>query len=197
MMAVLSREDLTRVGLKLDPTAFQELVADAVRAMPAAETAGSALHDLTAAESAVLEAGGFDLRPERPDESADDPLVRGAAEYAALLATALTPPQVAQRLGLDVSRIRHRLAERTLYGVKTPAGWRLPLFQFDPSTGGVLPGLATVLTTLDPETHPVAIQRWFLHPDPDLEREGRSMSPRDWLLHGGAPTAVVPLAAAV
>jgi hypothetical protein len=176
---------------------FQQLVADAVRAMPAAEPSGSALHDLTAAEATVLETGSFDLRPERPDELADDPLARGAAEYAALLATALTPPQIAQRLGLDGSRIRHRLAERTLYGIKTAAGWRLPLFQFDPFTGGILPGFAAVLTTLDPEMHPVAIQRWFLRPDPDLELEGRMVSPRDWLLHGGAPKAVVPPAAVV
>lgn len=196
-MAVLSREDLTRVGLQLEPAAFDQLVADAVRAMPAAEASDSARHDLTAAEAGVLEAGGFDLRPQQPDESADDPLARGAAEYAAILATALTPPQVGQRLGLDGSRVRHRLAERTLYGLKTPAGWRLPLFQFDPFTGGVLPGLAAVLMRLDPAMHPVAIQRWFLRPDPDLEVEGRSVSPRDWLLHGGDPTAVVPPATVV
>ena len=196
-MAVLSREDLTRVGLQLDPTAFQQLVADAVRAMSAAEPSGNALHDLTAPEAAALEAGGFDLRPERPDQPADDPLARGAAEYAALLATALTPQQVAQRLGLDSSRIRHRLAERTLYGVKTAAGWRLPLFQFDPSNCAVLPGLGAVLTTLDPEMNPVAIQRWFLRPDPDLEWDGRSLCPRDWLLQGGAPAVVVPPAAVV
>ncbi len=196
-MSLLSQEDLARVGLQLDPTAFEQLVAEAVRAMPAAEPPGSALHDLTAAEVAVLEGGAFDLRPERPDERADSPLARGAAEYAALLATALTPAQVAHRLGLDVSRVRHRLAARTLYGIKTPDGWRLPVFQFNHFTGGVLPGIGAVLATLDPRIHPVSIQRWFLSPDPDLEIEGRMVSPRDWLLHGGAPTAVVPPAAVV
>ena len=47
-------------------------------------------------------------------------LARGMAEYAALLATALTPAQAAQRIGVDVSRVRHRLVAWTLYRIKTP-----------------------------------------------------------------------------
>ncbi len=190
-MPLLERQDLARIGLDLEPKAFQQLVADAVRTMPHAGPAGDALHDLTADEVATLEGGGFDLSPERAEDRDDVPLARGAAEYAALLATALTPAQAARRLGIDVSRVRHRLAARTLYGIKAAEGWRLPAFQFDPLSG-VLPGLGVVLASLDPGWHPVSVQRWFLGPDPDLAIDGRSVSPRDWLLQGGDPKTLAP-----
>ncbi len=192
-MPTLTRDDLDRLGLELAPEAFEQLVAEAVRGLPVAEHVGSPRHDLTAAEVAALEQGGFDLSPETPEELAGEPVARGVAEYAAMVGTALTPAQAARRLGIDVSRVRHRLAARTLYGIKTPHGWRLPLFQFDPSSGA-LPGVGPVLASLDPDLHPVSVQRWFLAPDPDLEVAGRAVSPRDWLRHGGAPSAIAPLA---
>ena len=80
--------------------------------------------ELTAEERALLEAGGADLRPLGPGE--DEPVVRAAAEYAALLASALTVPEVARRLGVDGSRVRQRLAARQLYGIRRPTGWPIP-----------------------------------------------------------------------
>lgn len=190
-VSLITRDDLERVGLDVSPSAFDRLVAEAVRAMPPVHT-GDSVHDLSAAEAIVLERGGFSLSADVLRDANDDPLARGAAEYAALLATALTPAQAAPRLGIDESRIRHRLGDRTLYGIKTPAGWRLPLFQFDPVTGGALPGIGSVFVALDPDLHPVSVQRWFLTPDADLEVSGRATSPRDWLRQGGGPTAIAP-----
>jgi len=80
--------------------------------------------ELTAEERALLEAGGADLRPLGPGE--DEPVVRAAAEYAALLASALTVPAAARRLGVDGSRVRQRLAARQLYGIRRPTGWPIP-----------------------------------------------------------------------
>ena len=192
-MAALTRDDLQRVGLDLTPDAFSELVVEAVRAMPATERAGVPAHDLTEEEVAVLERGGFDLTEDMPASSTDDPLARAVAEYAALLATALSPSQVAAQLGIDASRVRHRLAAHALYGMKTAEGWRLPRFQFDPSTGCTIPGADVVFAALDPDLHPVSVQRWFVSPDPDLVVDGKPASPRDWLRRGGDPRAMAPL----
>lgn len=190
----LTRAELARIGLDVPPDQFERLVADVVRAMPAAGATRDPRRDLSAAEAAALERGGFDLASGTDDDAADDPLARGAAAYAALVATALTPAQAAARLGVDPSRVRHRLAARTLYGVRTPHGWRLPRFQFDPASGRDLPGLGTVLAALDPDLHPLSVTRWFLHPDPDLVVDGAPVSPRDWLRQGRDPRAVAPLA---
>jgi len=189
---VLTQRDLQRIGLDLAPEAFHRLVAEVVRALPPADGRGDPARDLTAEEVAALERGGLDLAPATAEDRDEDPFARGAAEYAVLLATALSPAAVAERLGVDPSRVRHRLAARTLYGVKTPHGWRLPRFQFDPDTGRALPGLGRVLAALDPELHPLSVMRWFLTPDPDLEVDGVPASPRDWLRRGGAPEAVAP-----
>ena len=54
-----------------------------------------------------------------------------------------------------------------------------------------------VVRALRPGAHPVAIQNFFASPNPDLyldEGEERPLSPRDWLLSGGGPEVLVPLA---
>ena len=191
-MATLTREDLERIGVVLDPAEFVRLVVEAVRDMPAAAP-GDPARDLTAEEAATLERGGFDPRPLTQDELADDPLARGAAEYAALMATALTPREAAAHLGIDASRVRHRLSERTLYGVKVSGVWRLPRFQFDPATGRELPGIGEVLAVLDRDLDPVSFRRWLVTPDRDLIVDGRAVSPSDWLRRGGDPSAIPPL----
>jgi hypothetical protein len=188
----LTREDLDRIGLHIAPEQFDALIATAVRAMPAV-AASDSRHDLSAEEAAALQRGGFDLTPEQDKGGVGDPLAVGAAEYATLVSTALTPAQAATQLGIDSSRVRHRLAARTLYGVKTPHGWRLPRFQFDPASGRVLAGIGVVLAMLDPDLHPVSVQRWFLLPDPDLAINGMAVSPRDWLRQGRDPRAIAPL----
>lgn len=190
---MLTKHDLERIGLDLAPDAFTRLVADVVRALPAVSRRGDPTRDLTPDEGAALERGGLDLSPETTEDQEHDPFAQGAAEYAVLLATALSLAEGAERLGLDPSRLRHRLAERTLYGIKTAHGWRLPRFQFDPDTGRELPGGGKVLAALDPDLHPVSVTRWFLTPDPDLEIDERPVSPRDWLRHGGSPRAIAPL----
>jgi hypothetical protein len=148
--------------------------------------------ELTATEEALLRNGGLDLRPLASREKSR--LARTAAKYAALLETSLTTAEAAARLKVDASRVRQRLLDRTLYGIRTSAGWRVPAFQFEGKR--LLPALGDVTAALSPELHPVAVFNWFTLPHPDLvdEELGRSLSPREWLLAGLPPTAVVDVA---
>jgi hypothetical protein len=146
--------------------------------------------ELTADERAVLEAGGANLRPLEPEE--DEPVVRAAAEYAALLASALTVPEAARRLGVDGSRVRQRLIARQMYGIRRPTGWLLPLFQFEGD--GLVPGIERVLPRLSGQMHPLAVVGWLSRPHPDLHRPDdpseTPISPLEWLRSGGGPDAV-------
>jgi hypothetical protein len=129
-----------------------------------------------------------------PNLGARSPLIQTAADYAALLATALSVPELARRLGVDQSRIRQRIARHTLIAVKDAAAWRLPLFQLDDMGQQLVPGLAAVAPRLA-GVHPVAVARWFTLPHSDLvDDEGRPISPRVWLLSGGDPDDVAALA---
>ncbi len=149
--------------------------------------------EFSPAEVAVLEEGGLDLSPPVAEEP--DPLARTAAKYAALLATALTTREAAGLLGTGESRVRQRLKEKTLYGVKAGRENRLPAFQFE--GGKEVPGIGEVLRHVDRSLHPVALSNWFTLPNPDLYLDGeeeRAVSPREWLLSGGTPGVLVPLA---
>jgi len=149
--------------------------------------------EFSPAEVAVLEEGGLDLSPPAVEEP--DPLARTAAKYAALLATALTTREAAGLLGTGESRVRQRLKEKTLYGVKAGRENRFPVFQFE--GGKEVPGIGEVLRHVDRSLHPVALSNWFTLPNPNLYLDGeeeRAVSPREWLLSGGAPGVLVPLA---
>lgn len=154
---------------------------------------GPSRSELTPAEVAVLEAGGFDLDPRGHGD--DDPVVRAIAAYAALIEGALTTAAAAARLGVAPSRVRQRLGERSLYGIMPDADWLLPDFQFDGAK--VLPGLGQVVRALDPGLHPVAVDAFFATPEPELAdpATGRALAPRDWLRAGYPPADVARLAA--
>lgn len=145
-------------------------------------------------EQQALVAVGFNLEP-GPKGVAPVAVVRAAARFAALRATALSVRQAAERLGVDTSSIRRRLGDRTLYGIKADGRWLLPAFQFDGDA--LVPNTERALAALPVGVHPVAVANWFLRPDPDLELAGEPVAPRDWLLVGNDPEPVVALAAAL
>ena len=147
-------------------------------------------YELTDPEALVLREGGFDLSQGAVDRS--DPVAEGVADYAALLKTALSTREAADRLGVNPSRVRQRLGEGTLYGIRFGSEWRLPLFQF--ADGGLLPGFEEVIARVDrEEVHPVALYRWFTSPSSELYADDLEieLSPRQWLAGGrpGAPVA--------
>ena len=147
-------------------------------------------------EVELLERGGFKL--DRLDFGLEDPIVRTAFEYAVLRTTGLTSRDAAERLGVNDSRVRQRLGERALYGIKANDEWRLPAFQF--AGEGLVPGIDRVFPRLPDGLNPVAVYRWFHAPNPDLEGgggEGRALTPLQWLQMGNDPDVVAELAAAL
>jgi hypothetical protein len=153
----------------------------------------SAAQALTAGEIDALESVGLSTAAWSGSAN-QDPLMRSIADYMALIETSLTTGQAAGYLKLDVSRIRQRLRERSLYGIEYDGERRLPRFQFERKQ--VLPGLREVIGALPEHLNPLDVVEWFLSPNPDLEvaRQDAPLSPRDWLLHGEPVTAVVALA---
>ena len=142
----------------------------------------------------LLERGGFVL--DRLEFGLEDPIARAAFEYAVLCATGLTIHAAAKRLRVHGSRVRQRLGERSLYGVKIGDEWRVPAFQFE--RGGIVPGIDRVLPRLPQKLNPVAVYRWFHTPNPDLEereRPGAPLTPLQWLQAGNDPNVVAELAA--
>jgi hypothetical protein len=159
-----------------------------------AASAASGMEPLSAAEEAVLRAGG--LEPEAP-LSGGDPVAQGQEDYERLLDTALSTEEAARFLGVNESRIRQRLnaSPPTLYGVRARRGWKLPRFQF--TADDVVPGFEQVLAKVPRDLHPLEFESWFLMPNPDLpfrEDAERALSPKEWLCLGYPPGEVAALA---
>ena len=182
-------------GLAVSPKELDRLVAEAVNRLQRDLFRSDPRRELSAEEIRILEEGGFDLEP--VDLGAEDPLARAAALYSGLLKTSFDTRAAARIMGVDPSRIRHRLTSRppSLYGIRTASGWRIPRFQFDDEE--LLPGIGEVVAELDAELHPATVYSWFVRPNPDLVDEKLTeepLSPREWLRHGFPPRAVAELA---
>lgn len=144
---------------------------------------------LPAAEAALLDAAGL---PEAPGAYAASATAATGA-FAALAATSLTVAEAAQRLGVTEGRVRHKIGRGDLYALPTGRR-RLPLWQFTPT--GTLPGLAAVVRALPADEHPLAVLAFMTTPQPELEVQGRAVTPEQWLLAGGDPEPVAALASA-
>jgi hypothetical protein len=179
---------LSRNQLRVSEKRFMELVEQSL-----AEIGGPIVDDpravLTVDEVTALRSIKADVSPR--GEREPDPRAPAAAAYAALLADALTVGQVATRLGIDDSRVRHRLAKRQLLGIKQPRGWLLPAYQFG-ADGALLPGIERVASALAP-AHPVVVARFFATEAPELVVDRRKLTPRQWLEGGGDPDRVATL----
>jgi hypothetical protein len=184
-------KELERAGIRLSIDEFQMLVLEAVRQFPAPVISDDPVRELTEIErDALLRSGGV-----LEDAARDGPNARerSAAKFAALLATSYKVDDVANMLGVDPSRVRQRLKERSLYGVKTREGWRLPRFQFDGRR--TIPGVEQVIAALPIDIDLLGFYNWFTLPDPEFWVNDVSVSPSDWLLQGGDPGKVAALAA--
>jgi hypothetical protein len=159
------------------------------------EATGGGASTLTAAEETALARGGVSAVS---DDEVRVVQGRTAAEYERLRATGLSAEDAARRLGVNASRVRQRLAERSLYGIKEGNAWILPAFQFRGE--GEVPGLDAVVRRLPPDIGAVAVARWFASPNPDLctrDDEERPLTPLQWLLAGNPPGPAAELAAAL
>ena len=145
--------------------------------------------DLSEHDRALLESSGLDLDARGAAARAAE---ESAAAFMALLGTGLTVAQASDRLGIDASRVRHRIGSRELYAVGMGARRRLPAFQFDEDAS--LPGLGEVVRALPHDAHPLEVEGFFTSPQSELELGGVALTPRAWLAAGGDPRAVVALA---
>jgi DNA-binding CsgD family transcriptional regulator len=156
---------------------------------------------LTPAEIAVLEAGG--ARGLSGDSAKTAPAKRQMAviqlemEYLRLKNTSLDGQQVAKKLKVSQARVRQRAlpGNAGLYSYRTPSGERrFPLWQFHDST--IIPYLRELLKALNPDLHPVTVQRFMTTEHPDLESPTLHdcLSPRDWLITGHQHEDVLVLA---
>lgn len=150
---------------------------------------------LTEAEAAVLaEHSGVDpaaaARLGQPGQVTVD---RARVEFD-LLRRSYTAHDIAAKWGVDASRIRHRVRNHVLYGVRVGRTLRLPTWQFDDDLRP-LPGLPAVLAALPGDMHPREVEGFMTTPQDGLRLRGRTVSPRDWLLTGGDAAPVVAHAA--
>ncbi|PPK66835.1 DNA-binding protein [Actinokineospora auranticolor] len=190
-MTVALEHVLAKAGLRVDPTEFLELVEEAARRLSPANP--DPADYFSADQREALTDVGLDLTPRRPDEV--DSRARAVAAQAVLRDSALTVAAAAEAVGVDTSRIRHRLAAGRLAGWKDRGGWRLPAWQFAPS--GVLPGLEAVLAAVPDDQPPLVVAAFMTTPQPDLRIDEEPATPRQWLLAGGSPTRVAALASAL
>ena len=188
-MPATLRAVLARAGLRVDSDEFLALVEDAASRLAPADP--DPADYFTDSQRAALSDVGLDLSPRGPKER--DPRARTVALQAVLRDTALSVAGAAERVGVDSSRIRHRLADGRLTGWKDRGGWRLPVWQF---TGdSVLPGLDAVLAAAPEDQPPLVVAGFMTTPQQDLCTAGEPTTPRDWLLAAGDPAAVARLVA--
>lgn len=187
-MSIALENVLAKAGLKVDANEFLTLVEDAARRLSPPNPDPS--HYFSADQRAALTDVGLDISPRNEDEP--DFRARTVAAHAVLADSALSVLEAAKALGVDDSRIRHRLKEGRLTGWKDQ-GWRLPAWQFTGS--GVLPGLEVVLRAI-PEDQPALVVAAFMStPQTDLVINEHPATPRQWLLSGGDPEHVAKLVA--
>ena len=184
----LSTEPFEKAGLSLTVDDLERIVMDAAERLLPDQPANDGRGELSAAEVAFLQRAGVspsDLTP--TDQGARSALAQTAADYAILLAASLPPSAIADRIGVDESRIRQRINQHMLYAVKDGRGWRVPVFQLDATGHALLQGLERVIPHVH-DAHLVEVARWFLSPQEDLEGpDDQPMSPRDWLVAGHDP----------
>lgn len=111
-----------------------------------------------------------------------------------LLRRSYTVADLAAKWGVDGSRIRHRVRNGLLYGLRVGRSLRLPEWQFDGQLRPI-PGLPHVLEALPADLHPREVEGFMTTPQDALRLHGEKTTPRDWLLAGGSPATVAALAA--
>jgi hypothetical protein len=189
---------LARAGISVTTEDLERLVLDAVLRWLPPYAPPDGRDGLPLATQEALRAVGVapeELAALRPDEPRAD--LEAAAEAAGLAASAFTVAEAAANLGVDPSRVRQRLAARTLFGMRVDEGWRLPRFQFTDDVRHVVAGFGTIGPLLV-DLHPLDVATWFTRPNSDLVvgaggDEEFSVSPREWLISGGDPRELLPL----
>lgn len=142
---------------------------------------------LTAAEQAVLEAGGLRLKR----TSGRDLVAETTVKFAAIVERSLTAEQVAERINMTSSRVRQLIATRELYSFRLDGKRLVPDFQI--RNRKLIPNIGEVNQAIPEAMHPVGVYNWFHLENADLsidEDQETLLSPLDWLAEGRDPGKV-------
>jgi len=200
----VSSEDLRELGKAgIDKDDLADLIHAAAERMKSRSQAGlkPGPPSLSPAEVAIFEAGG--ARGLSGDSDLEGLVRREMSviefdlEYRKVIEQSLDGNQVAERLQVSPSRVRQLAlpVNPGLYSFLSHADKRLfSMWQF--SDGAVIPHLRELLKALNPDVHPVTVHRFMTNEHPDLEAPelDHCLSPRDWLITGHKPEAVMMLA---
>ncbi|QNE15575.1 hypothetical protein [Pseudarthrobacter sp. NBSH8] len=160
----------------------------------------SALVDMTRSTTAAdLSARDRDFWDKNSGIAADHAAVAiasaaNAAARIVLDASALTAAEVAERMRMSASTIRHYKSARKLYSYLVNGKLAFPQWQFNDTGDKSIPSLEDVLGALPDDLHPQAVAGFFLTPQPDLVLNGMHVSAKSWLEAGGSKKVVVDLA---
>lgn len=140
---------------------------------------GPSKSELTLTETAMLQRAEADLE-EHPERN--DPMLGYATQFAAILATSVTPAEVAKTLAVTPVRIRQMIQEGSLCAIRVGGRWHVPIFQIDGAA--LVPNIGLVNERLQ-GLDAVSIMRWYTSPDPELENaRGDNLTPLEWLKTG-------------
>jgi hypothetical protein len=176
-------------GVDLTPEAFLATLETALQRIRAVD-AGNEMRQFSETDEAELIASGLDLSPRRLHEKRAGQIA--AAELIALLVESKPVDETARRMGVNASRVRQMLGDRSLFGMKGDRGWQVPTFQF--SGKRPIRGFSVVMRAMPGDIHPIEAWSWLTNPEPDLELHDRPTSPVDWLRSGGDPERAARLA---
>lgn len=111
------------------------------------------------------------------------------------LARTLSAAEVADRLDIDPSRVRHRQGKGLLYSFLVGGKRRYPTWQFVTGTKMVLPHLASVVEAFPEDWHPAGVEAFMTAPKSSLVSgvSSERLSPVEWLMNGGDPQDVVDI----
>lgn len=114
------------------------------------------------------------------------------------LARTLTADQVAERLGIDASRVRHRQAKNNLFAFLSGRTRLYPTWQFAAGADTIVPHLAAVVDAFPEGWHPASIEGFMTTPQRDLPAridgaagDDAYLTPVEWLVGGGNPDDIV------
>jgi hypothetical protein len=111
------------------------------------------------------------------------------AATASLVASTLGIEELARRLGVDRSRISHRISAGTLYSFTIGASRRRRIPAWQLTDNGLLPGLAEIVTAIPTGAHPLDVAALMATPQAELN----DRTPVQHLAGGGDPQPVAEL----
>lgn len=101
------------------------------------------------------------------------------------LIDSMSTAEVADRLGIDESRVRHRAAKGLLYSFRIDGRHHFPNWQFASTHGPrLLPGLRKLIEALPVDLDPASVRGIITTPQDDLVIDSNPVSVREWLLSG-------------